>query len=55
MRYRIPLIVLCLIFSLATLSVSAEEQETRRQNLWTYHWELEETPVGQESATPVAA
>ena len=54
MRTRIILIASCLIFSLATLSLPAEEQEPQSPHLWTYHWELDETPEGQESATPVA-
>ncbi len=54
MRNRIIQMMLCLIFSLTTLLLSAEEQETKSPNLWTYHWELDETPEGQESATPVA-
>ena len=53
MRTRSILIAWCVIFAMATLSVSAEEQETRSPNLWTYHWEIDETPEGQESATPV--
>ena len=53
MRTRTLLIALCLIFSIATVSVSAEERETQLPNLWTFHWELDETPEGQESATPV--
>ena len=53
MKTQITLIVLSVIFSLATLSLPAEERETQLPNLWTYHWELDETPEGQESATPV--
>ena len=53
MRTRSILIAWCVIFSMVTLSGSAEEQETRSPNLWTYHWKLDETPEGQESATPV--
>ena len=54
MKNKIIQIVLCLIFCFATLTLPAEEQETRSPNLWTYHWEIDETPEGQESATPVA-
>ena len=54
MKNRISLIVLSMIFSLTTLSLPAEERETQLQNLWTFHWELDEMPEGQESATPVA-
>ena len=54
MRNSIILIALCVIFCFATLPLSAEEQETQLQNLWRFHWELDETPEGQESATPVA-
>lgn len=53
MKDRIVYFSLCLIFSIATVSVSAEERERQLPNLWTYHWELDETPEGQESATPV--
>ena len=53
MKTQITLIVLSVIFLLATLFLSAEERETQFPNLWTYHWELDETPEGQESATPV--
>ena len=53
MKNKIIQIVLCLIFCFATLTLPAEEQETRSPNLWTYYWELDETPEGQESATPV--
>ena len=53
MKTRITLIALSVIFFLATLSRPAEEQEIQLPNLWTYHWELDETPEGQESATPV--
>ena len=53
MKTQITLIVLSVIFSLATLSLPAEERETQLPNLWTYHWELDETPEGQESAMPV--
>ena len=53
MKNKIIQIVLCLIFCFATLTLPAEEQETRSPNLWTYHWEIDETPEGQESATSV--
>ena len=53
MRTRTILIASCVIFCLATLPLSAEEQETQSPHLWTYHWELDETIEGQESATPV--
>jgi hypothetical protein len=53
MKNKIIQIVLCLIFCFATLTLFAEEQEIRSPNLWTYHWEIDETPEGQESATPV--
>ena len=33
--------------------MDAEEQETVSPHLWMYHWELDETPEGQESAIPV--
>ena len=54
MKNRISLIVLSMIFSLTTLFLPAEERETQLQNLWTFHWKLDEMPEGQESATPVA-
>ena len=54
MRTRTILIAWCVIFSIATLCLPAEGQAPQSPNLWTYHWELDETPEGQESATPVA-
>lgn len=55
MRTQIILILIasCLIFSIATLSLPAEEKETQSPHLWMYHWALDETPEGEESATPV--
>ena len=47
------LIPLCVIFSFAIVPVAIEAEETVPKNLWTYHWEIDETPEGQESATPV--
>ena len=54
MKFQNILIAWYAIFCFATLPLSAEELETRSPNLWTYHWELDETPEGQESAMPVA-
>ena len=45
---------LCVLFCFATLPLAAKTQETQPKHLWTYHWEIDETPEGQESATPVA-
>ena len=52
MTSRVIFPVLCVLFLIVLLTSPGAGQEAE-PHLWTFHWELDETPEGQEQATPV--